>query len=92
MGAIVTLLVFSLMLTGGVRKLNRRAALVAVVVFFIVFFGVITQIQGSFIPTSQDIQDISLMLFNQYVVPFELLSVVLVSGIIGMLYITRRDE
>lgn len=40
----------------------------------------------------QNIQQISQFLFSEYVIPFELLSLVLVGGIIGMFYIAGKEE
>lgn len=64
----------------------------ASVLFLIVFAIEAVAIQGSFIPATQDLTAISVALFNIYVVPFELLSLILVAGIIGMFYIAGREE
>lgn len=72
--------------------MNKNIARVSVILFFLVFLFEIIRIQGSFIPIEQKISEISSGLFGQYVVPFELLSLILVGGIIGMLYIAGRDE
>ncbi len=60
--------------------------------FFIVFAIEAVSITGSFIPTTQDLASVSVALFGTYVVPFELLSLILVAGIIGMFYIAGRDQ
>ncbi len=62
------------------------------VLFFIVFAINVVQIKGSFIPVSQDISSIAVNLFGIYVTPFELLSLILVGGIVGMFYITGKEE
>lgn len=72
--------------------MNKRLAFVASALFFIVFALEAMSIQGSFIPTTQDLTSVSVALFGTYVVPFELLSLVLVAGIIGMFYIAGRDQ
>lgn len=72
--------------------MNKNVARLSVIFFFLVFFFEIINIKGNFIPVSQNIAAISSGLFGNYVVPFELLSLILVGGIIGMLYIAGRDE
>ncbi len=62
------------------------------ILFFIVFAINVLQIKGSFIPVSQDIASIGVNLFGIYVTPFELLSLILVGGIVGMFYITGKEE
>jgi NADH:ubiquinone oxidoreductase subunit 6 (subunit J) len=52
----------------------------------------IIQITGSIERISQNITAISNSLFGEYLVPFELISLILVGGIIGMLYISGREE
>ncbi len=72
--------------------MNKKLAMVASVLFFIVFAIEAVSIPGSFTPVTQDITSISVALFGTYVVPFELLSLILVAGIIGMFYIAGRDQ
>lgn len=72
--------------------MNKRLALVASALFLIVFGLEAISIPGSFTPVTQDLTSISVELFNTYVVPFELLSLVLVAGIIGMFYIAGRED
>ena len=72
--------------------MNKKLAIVASALFLIVFSIEAVAIQGSFIPTIQNLTNISVELFGTYVVPFELLSLVLVAGIIGMFYIAGRED
>ena len=72
--------------------MNKNIARVSAILFFLVFLFEIMQIQGSFTPIEQKISEISSGLFGLYIVPFELLSLILVGGIIGMLYIAGRNE
>jgi NADH-quinone oxidoreductase subunit J len=65
--------------------------MVASAVFFIAMALSVITLNGSYQPNQQSISAISQMLFNAYVIPFELLSVVLVGGIIGMFH-TAEDE
>ncbi len=72
--------------------MNKVLAAVASALFLVVFAIEAISIQGSFTPVTQDLTSISVALFNTYVVPFELLSLILVAGIIGMFYIAGRED
>ena len=72
--------------------MNKTLAAVASILFLIVFGLEVLRIQGSFTPSSQNISLIGKELFSSYVVPFELLSLILVGAIAGMFYISWRDE
>ncbi len=72
--------------------MNKALAAVASALFFVVFTIEAVSIPGTFTPVTQDLTSISVALFNTYVVPFELLSLILVAGIIGMFYIAGREE
>ena len=72
--------------------MNKVLAAVASALFLVVFAIEAISIQGSFTPVTQDLTGISVSLFNTYVVPFELLSLILVAGIIGMFYIAGRED
>lgn len=69
----------------------NKKAFFAVALFFLVFFVTLLRTSVSFVEVNQDITVLSNQIFTAYVVPFELLSLILVGGIIGMLYITGRD-
>lgn len=72
--------------------MNKYSAALASSFFFLVIFVEIIQITGSIGRISQNIAAISNSLFGEYLVPFELISLILVGGIIGMLYISGREE
>ena len=72
--------------------MNKALAIVASTLFLIVFAIEAVSIPGSFTPVTQNLTSISVALFNTYVVPFELLSLILVAGIIGMFYIAGRND
>ena len=72
--------------------MNKGLAAVASVLFLIVFGIEVLGIPGAFTPTSQNISLIGKELFSSYVVPFELLSLILVGAIDGMFYISWRDD
>ncbi len=71
--------------------MNRKAFL-SVGVFFFVIFATILSSSLSFQESIQDIATIANTMFSSYIVAFELLSLILVGGIIGMLYITGRED
>ena len=72
--------------------MNKKLASVSAILFFIVFAIETIRIPGTFTPASQSLNSIAIELFGNYVVPFEVLSLILVTGIIGMFYITGREE
>lgn len=72
--------------------MNKNAARLALGLFFIIFFIEILRINVQFQPVTQNLVLISQYLFSKYVIPFELLSLILVGGIIGMLYIAGKEE
>jgi len=72
--------------------LNKYLALVSVILFFIAVIVPVLMMSGAFIPVSQNITFYGYDLFNQYVVPFELISVVIVGAILGIIYVARGDE
>jgi NADH-quinone oxidoreductase subunit J len=70
------------------NKIQKIAAIA-----FIAVIGInLLSISKSFSPHSQDISSIGMLLFSTYIVPFELLSVLLVAAIIGVMYIVGDDE
>ncbi|WP_297215670.1 hypothetical protein [Thermoplasma sp.] len=72
--------------------MNKYLALVSVILFFIAVIVPVLMMSGAFIPVSQNITFYGYDLFNQYVVPFELISVVIVGAILGIIYVARGDE
>jgi NADH:ubiquinone oxidoreductase subunit 6 (subunit J) len=72
--------------------MNKKMAGLASAIFLFVFGFEVVSIQGSFIPSSQDLNAIGMVLFNVYVVPFELLSLIMVAGVVGMFYIAGRED
>lgn len=75
--------------------MNKKGAFAVVLVFLIVFLYEVVQISGAkftFTPQSQIIPLISQGLFSTYIVPFELISMILVGGILGALYIAGREN
>ena len=75
--------------------MNKKAAFSVTLIFIVVFLYEVIQITGSeyvFTPQSQVISQISTGLFNSYLLPFELISMILVGSIIGVLYIAGRSD
>jgi NADH:ubiquinone oxidoreductase subunit 6 (subunit J) len=71
--------------------LNKISAIVASTFFFLVTAVEVFQIPGTFIPKEQSIGNIGVLLMNQYLIAFELLSIILVVGILGMMHISEDD-
>lgn len=75
--------------------MNKKGAFVVSLIFLIAFLYEVVQISGAqytFAPQAQIISQISSGLFNNYLLPFELISMILVGGIIGVLYIAGREN
>jgi len=72
--------------------LKNKAQKIAAIVFIIVIGINLLTINKSFAIKPQDITGIGTLLFSTYIVPFELLSVLLVASIIGVMYIVGDDE
>jgi NADH-quinone oxidoreductase subunit J len=100
-GAIVVLLLFSLMLTKapiGREALDNQQRGTAFLVAAGGLAGLIVLIQAAFqdTPTAPALQtttgQIGQSLFSQYVLPFEVISVLLLAALIGAIAIARRDD
>lgn len=72
--------------------MKNKIQKIAAILFLIVFGANILYIKKSFIPKSQNISKIGMLLFSSYLIPFELLSIILVASIIGVMFIVRDDE
>ena len=72
--------------------MKNKAQKIAAIAFLIVIGANLLTISGTFTRRSPDIASIGQLLFSTYVVPFELLSVLLVAAIIGVMYIVGDDE
>lgn len=71
--------------------MNKISAIIASTFFFLVTAVEVFQIPGTFIPEEQSIGNIGVLLMNQYLIAFELLSIILVVGILGMMHISEDD-
>ena len=72
--------------------MNNKLSAVAAGLFLVVFGIEVVRIDYNFVPSTQNIAQIGFTLFSKYLVPFELLSLILVAGIIGMFYIAGRQD
>jgi len=99
-GAIVVLLLFSLMLTKapiGREALDNQARGLAAVVAAAVLAGLGYVIRDAFDGESIALDPVStgevgLSLFRSYVLPFEVVSFLLLAALIGAIVIARKDE
>jgi NADH-quinone oxidoreductase subunit J len=99
-GAIVVLLLFSLMLTKapiGREALDNQQRVLALIVAASVLGGLGYLIQDAFYAQSITLThvttgDIGTSLFRDYVLPFEVISVLLLAALIGAVVIARKDE
>jgi NADH:ubiquinone oxidoreductase subunit 6 (subunit J) len=100
-GAIAVLILFAVMLTQAknapVRLVFQTqaipAAVAAIVLAVIVALSVVSTDWGDVgarIATGTD--DLARLLFNQYVLPFEVVSVLLLAAVIGGVYLAKRED
>jgi NADH-quinone oxidoreductase subunit J len=100
-GAIIVLFLFGIMLTrapiGQESELDndqRWAALVVGLILFGVMASVLAKAFGRqhlHILTVQRTADVANSIFTTYVIPFEVVSVVLLAALVGAVVIARRD-
>lgn len=104
LGAIMILFVFSIMLMnlGEVehQKISKKKAFYALTVFALIIFVLLAIFinPGSIrehIPTEQDYQSIKVLgkiLLNEYMVPFEFVSVLLLVAMIGAVLLSKKEK
>jgi NADH-quinone oxidoreductase subunit J len=99
-GAIVVLVLFSLMLTKapiGREALDNQQRGVAAVVGLGVLVGLIYLIQDSFLHAKIQLRvvhtrGVGVAIFRDFVLPFEVVSVLLLAALIGAVVIARKDD
>jgi NADH-quinone oxidoreductase subunit J len=99
-GAIVVLLLFSLMLTRapiGRETLDNQQRLVAGLVGAGILAGLAFLIQDAFSGVKMTLEptrtaDVGTALFRDFVLPFEVVSVLLLAALIGAIVIARKEE
>ena len=101
-GAIIVLFLFGIMLTKGsfgaeegeFRERSQMAVLVAVLIVTVTSGAFIdsfrnTELSREMPSTTAEIGD---MIFSQFIIPFEAISVLLLAALIGSVVIARRDQ
>ncbi len=101
-GAIVILFLFGLMLTKapiGRDALDNQHRGAAFLIGLAILAGLIFMIQGAFpwgdpriVPGAGDPQSIGLAIFSDFVLPFEVVSFLLLAALIGAIVLSRRDD
>jgi NADH:ubiquinone oxidoreductase subunit 6 (subunit J) len=99
-GAIVVLVLYALMLTRapiGRDTLDNQQRLLALVVSVGILAGLVFLIQGAFGGTKIAVHptrttEIGTALFSRYVLPFEVVSVLLLAALIGAVVLARKDS
>ena len=99
-GAIVVLVLFSLMLTKapiGRETLDNQQRGIAALVGAGVLVGLVYLIQSTFSGKKVDLQpvrtaQIGVSLFRDFVLPFEVVSVLLLAALVGAVVIARKDD
>jgi NADH-quinone oxidoreductase subunit J len=100
-GAIVVLLLFSLMLTKapiGRDALDNQQRGIAAFVGLGVLAGLVFLIQdafgdaGKFKPAAVTTSEVGTSIFQDFVLPFEVVSVLLLAALVGAVVLARRDD
>ena len=102
-GAVMTLVIFAIMLTqrlGDKNILQNNSqsvpALLAMGAFLFLVSGVLQKtpwpVKKEFIQRNVTILDLGTALMNEFVFPFEVISVVLIAALIGAIVIAKRDK
>ena len=99
-GAIVVLLLFSLMLTKapiGREALDNQQRVVAFGVSIAVLAGLAYLIRDEFDGRSIPVDpvrtgDVGLSIFRNYILPFEVISVLLLAALVGAVVLARKDD
>jgi NADH-quinone oxidoreductase subunit J len=100
-GAIVVLLLFALMLTKapiGRETLDNRQRGLAAVVALVVFAGLAWLLADGFsgatiaVPPHPSSAAVGEAIFTDFVLPFEVVSVLLLAALIGAVVLARKDE
>ena len=101
-GAIVVLFLFGIMLTraplGGDTELDNDqrwlAGLVAVLLLGVMSYALIDGFSDTELPDDRAVQttaEVSDSIFSTYLVPFEIISVLLLAALVGAIVVARKD-
>jgi NADH-quinone oxidoreductase subunit J len=98
-GAVVVLLLFSLMLTKapiGAGRLDNQQRGLAALVGLAVFAGlgalIVDGFKGKIEVTATTSAEIGSSIFRSWVLPFEIVSVLLLAALVGAVVIARKDD
>jgi NADH:ubiquinone oxidoreductase subunit 6 (subunit J) len=96
-GGVLTLVVFALVVAGANTEGARwrrpvSAAAMSVLVFAALAGSVVKISETAPLGGLESGKDVGLLLFHDYLVPFELLSVLLLSAVFGALLLARKDR
>lgn len=98
-GAVIILILFALMLTkspiGKLRTLDNKLRIPAGLAALL-FFGVLSYVLWKLPwleikPAHQPVYQLGKEIFSNYIIPFEVVSVVLLAALIGAIVLARRD-
>jgi NADH-quinone oxidoreductase subunit J len=99
-GAIMTLFLFVIMMV-DVRdeawpswKIQHKGALLVLLLIAGVTIWAVSSADSQIIPLTKDfsVKSLARQLFTTYVFPFEVISILIISSVVGALYIARKEE
>jgi NADH-quinone oxidoreductase subunit J len=99
-GAIMTLFLFVIMMTEPRVELrplwnfqSRAALLILLLIAGVTIWSVSSsESQITTLATNFNVKALGRMLFTSYLFPFEIISILIISSVIGALYIARKEE
>lgn len=100
-GAITIILLFAIMLTKNTdeQKITRRKdnwlIIIAIIVLAKIIYRGIMNIFGTNTATmlhENNTEQIGMLLYSKYIIPFELISVLLLAALIGAIVLARKEE
>ena len=96
-GGVLTLVVFALVVAGANTEGARWRRPIPAAFVSAAVFGALSASVGRIAPSAslgrlEDGKDVGVLLFSDYLVPFELLSVLLLGAVFGALFLARKDR
>ncbi|RLI93982.1 MAG: hypothetical protein DRO92_03470 [Candidatus Altiarchaeales archaeon] len=94
-GAVIVLILFVIMLTGGIEKTVMKSILIPLIPSLLFIILIINSINvGWYKPVvwKYNVKDIGNLILNEYVFPFEVISLILLVAMVGTIFITKYKE
>jgi len=94
-GAVIVLILFVIMLTGGIEKTVMKSILIPLIPSLLFIILIINSINVEWYKAGvwkYNVKDIGNLILNEYVFPFEVISLILLVAMVGTIFITKYKE